>query len=41
MSTVITGATTVDQVKENMKAIQLLEQIENAQMAQINAILES
>lgn len=41
VSTVITGATTVDQVKENMKAIQVLEQIEDAQMAQINAILES
>ena len=41
VSTVITGATNVDQVKENMKAIQVLEQLEDVQITQINTILES
>lgn len=41
VSTVITGATTVEQVRENMKSIDVLEKLDDSTMAQINAILES
>ena len=41
VSTVITGATTVEQVRENMKAIDVLEKLDAEKMAKINAILQS
>ena len=41
VSTVITGATTVEQVRENMKSIDVLEKLDEETMAQIQAILES